>query len=328
MKTLFAHGSAGKEVLMSKKDFEDLSLIDGFLVLSVASDLKCGPECGRLLAEGLLHEKVGYVRIHAEKIVPGIGMTKRGIRMDVELQSFSHKPKENELPEKIYDFEPHHKNSDNLFKRNRFNQAKIDAHNLYSGEKDFNHLPDLCVINILDYDPFGKGKAKYHFRNMCAEDVTIPYPDGLDYYYFNTISPNDEDDELNALLKYIQNSTEENATTELTKQLHEYVTKVKTSPEERYRYMTWGEYIDYETKEAKEEARIVGHAEGHAEGLAEGRVEGKREDIISILEEIGEVPDRVKEKLDEISDLSILRNLLKKAAVARSMDDFIKELHE
>ena len=33
MKTLFAHGSAGKEVLMSKKDFEDLSLIDGFLVL-------------------------------------------------------------------------------------------------------------------------------------------------------------------------------------------------------------------------------------------------------------------------------------------------------
>ena len=92
--------------------------------------------------------------------------------------------------------------------------------------------------------------------------------------------------------------------------------------------MTWGEYIDYETKEAKEEARIVGHAEGHAEGLAEGRVEGKREDIISILEEIGEVPDRVKEKLDEISDLSILRNLLKKAAVARSMDDFIKELHE
>ena len=27
---------------MSNKDFEDLSLIDGFLVLSVASDLKCG----------------------------------------------------------------------------------------------------------------------------------------------------------------------------------------------------------------------------------------------------------------------------------------------
>ena len=33
---------------MSNKDFEDLSLIDGFLVLSVASDLKCGPKSGRI----------------------------------------------------------------------------------------------------------------------------------------------------------------------------------------------------------------------------------------------------------------------------------------
>ena len=309
---------------MSKKKFEELDLMDNFLVLALASDLEGGPAYGRLLAEGLLHEKVAHVRVHAEKIIPGSDEIRRGIRMDVEMQSFSHKPEENELPDKVYDFEPHHKNADNLFKRSRFNQAKIDAHNLYSGEKDFDNLPDLCVINILDYDPFGKGKAKYHFRNMCAEDVTIPYPDGLDHYYFNTSSPNDEDDELNALLRYIQNSTEENATTELTRQLHEYVTKVKSSPEERYRYMTWGEYIDFETMDAKAEAR----KEGHAEGLAEGRVEGKREDIISILEEIGEVPDRVKEKLDEISDLSILRNLLKKAAVARSMDDFIKELHE
>ena len=317
-KSIFTHGSAGKEDLLSNKDFEDLSLIDGFLVLSVASDLKCGPECGRLLAEGLLREKVGYVRIHAEKIVPGIGLAKRGIRMDVELQSFPHKPEENELPEKIYDFEPHHKNSDNLFKRNRFNQAKIDAHNLYSGEKDFNHLPNLCVINILDYDPFGRGKAKYHFRNMCAEDVTIPYPDGLDHYYFNTSSPNDEDDELNALLKYIQNSTEENATTELTKQLHEYVTKVKTSPEERYRYMTWGEYIDYETKEAKEEARIVGHAEGRAEG----KCEAMREVIIEVLSELGTIPDAITQKINSSTDMEELKKWHKAAISVDSIPAF------
>ncbi|MDD6656888.1 MAG: hypothetical protein PUE95_06300, partial [Lachnospiraceae bacterium] len=200
----------------------------------------------------------------------------------------------------------------NLFKRSRFNQAKIDAQNLYSGERDFNKLPDLCVINILDYDPFGKGQTKYHFHNMCEEDTTIPYPDGLDFYYFITTAIDGEDSELNALLKYIANSREENATTDLTKQLHKYVTKVKTSPEERYRYMTWGEYIDFETMDAKAEATI----------------ETRREDIISILEEIGEVPDMVKEKLDGISDLSVLSNLLKKAAVAKNMDDFIKELHE
>ena len=326
-KSIFTHGSAGKEDLLSNKDFEDLSLIDGFLVLSVASDLKCGPECGRLLAEGLLREKVGYVRIHAEKIVPGIGMTKRGIRMDVELQSFPHKPEENELPEKVYDFEPHHKNSDNLFKRNRFNQAKIDAHNLYSGEKDFDNLPNLCVINILDYDPFGKGKAKYHFHNMCEEDISIPYPDGLDHYYFNTSSPNDEDDELNALLKYIQNSTEENATTELTKQLHEYVTKVKSSPEERYRYMTWGEYIDFETMEAKAEARKEGHAEGRAEGRAEATLATRREDILDALNELGTVSDDIVEKINAVTDIDMLKSWFKIAIKSDSMASFLSQIN-
>ena len=307
---------------MSKKKFEELDLMDNFLVLALASDLEGGPAYGRLLAEGLLHEKVAHVRVHAEKIIPGSDEIRRGIRMDVEMQSFSHKPEENELPDKVYDFEPHHKNADNLFKRSRFNQAKIDAQNLYSGERDFNKLPDLCVINILDYDPFGKGKAKYHFRNMCAEDVTIPYPDGLDYYYFNTSSPNDEDDELNALLKYIQNSTEENATTELTKQLHEYVTKVKTSPEERYRYMTWGEYIDYETKEAKEEARIVGHAEGRAEGRAEGKCEAMREVIIEVLSELGTIPDAITQKINSSTDMEELKKWHKAAISVDSIPAF------
>ena len=307
---------------MSKKKFEELDLMDNFLVLALASDLEGGPAYGRLLAEGLLHEKVAHVRVHAEKIIPGSDEIGRGIRMDVEMQSFSHKPEENELPDKVYDFEPHHKNADNLFKRSRFNQAKIDAQNLYSGERDFNKLPDLCVINILDYDPFGKGKAKYHFRNMCAEDVTIPYPDGLDYYYFNTSSPNDEDDELNALLKYIQNSTEENATTELTRQLHEYVTKVKSSPEERYRYMTWGEYIDYETKEAKEEARIVGHAEGRAEGRAEGKCEAMREVIIEVLSELGTIPDAITQKINSSTDMEELKKWHKAAISVDSIPAF------
>ena len=303
---------------MSKKKFEELDLMDNFLVLALASDLEGGPAYGRLLAEGLLHEKVAHVRVHAEKIIPGSDEIGRGIRMDVEMQSFSHKPEENELPDKVYDFEPHHKNADNLFKRSRFNQAKIDAQNLYSGEKYFDNLPDLCVINILDYDPFGKGKAKYHFRNMCAEDVTIPYPDGLDYYYFNTSSPNDEDDELNALLKYIQNSTEENATTELTKQLHEYVTKVKTSPEERYRYMTWGEYIDFETMDAK--------AEAHKEGLAEGRIESKREDIIEALTELDTVPHSILQKINSSTDIEQLRKWHKIAISVNNISAFEEKM--
>ena len=173
---------------MSKKRFEDLDLIDNYLVMAMASDPEAGPVYGRLLAEGLLHQKVRYVRVHAEKIVLGNSTVHRGIRMDVEMQAFDHVPAESDLPDKIYDFEPHHQNRDNLIKRNRFSQAKIDSNNLRSGENDFDRLPDLCVINILDYDPFDRGQMQYHFHNMCEEDTSIPYPDGLDFYYFITKS--------------------------------------------------------------------------------------------------------------------------------------------
>ena len=114
-------------------------------------------------------------------------------------------------------------------------------------------LPDLCVINILDYDPFDRGQMQYHFHNMCEEDTSIPYPDGLDFYYFITKSAEafTNDTELCALLKYIQNSTQENATTPLTQELHKHVTRIKESAYGRNQYMTWGEYIDEEVEEEK-----------------------------------------------------------------------------
>ena len=120
------------------------------------------------------------------------------------------------------------------------------------------------MINILDYDPFDRGQMQYHFHNMCEEDTSIPYPDGLDFYYFITKSDeteavNSNNTELCALLKYIQNSTQENATTPLTQELHKYVTKIKESAYGRNQYMTWGEYIDEEVEEAcktvREEAK-------------------------------------------------------------------------
>ena len=348
---------------MSKKRFEDLDLIDNYLVMAMASDPEAGPVYGRLLAEGLLHQKVRYVRVHAEKIVLGNSTVHRGIRMDVEMQAFDHVPAESDLPDKIYDFEPHHQNRDNLIKRNRFSQAKIDSNNLRSGENDFDRLPDLCVINILDYDPFDRGQMQYHFHNMCEEDTSIPYPDGLDFYYFITKSAeaftddtlnlpksishihNDETEAVNsnntelcALLKYIQNSTQENATTPLTQELHKYVTKIKESAYGRNQYMTWGEYIDEEVEEAcktaRKEARAEGRAEGLAEGLAEGRTEGLAEgraegertslqnNILTVLSRFGTVSSSTEESINCCNDTELLKKWFVLAVNAESIQSF------
>ena len=348
---------------MSKKRFEDLDLIDNYLVMAMASDPEAGPVYGRLLAEGLLHQKVRYVRVHAEKIVLGNSTVHRGIRMDVEMQAFDHVPAESDLPDKIYDFEPHHQNRDNLIKRNRFSQAKIDSNNLRSGENDFDRLPDLCVINILDYDPFDRGQMQYHFHNMCEEDTSIPYPDGLDFYYFITKSAeaftddtlnlpkssrhihddeteavNSNNTELCALLKYIQNSTQENATTPLTQELHKYVIKIKESAYGRNQYMTWGEYIDEEVEEAcktaRKEARAEGRAEGLAEGLAEGRTEGLAEgraegertslqnNILTVLSRFGTVSSSTEESINCCNDTELLKKWFVLAVNAESIQSF------
>ena len=325
---------------MSKKRFEDLDLIDNYLVMAMASDPEAGPVYGRLLAEGLLHQKVRYVRVHAEKIVLGNSTVHRGIRMDVEMQAFDHVPAESDFPDKIYDFEPHHQNRDNLIKRNRFSQAKIDSNNLRSGENDFDRLPDLCVINILDYDPFDRGQMQYHFHNMCEEDTSIPYPDGLDFYYFITKSAEafTADTELCALLKYIQKSTQDNATTPLTQELHKYVTKIKESAYGRNQYMTWGEYIDEEVEEAcktaRKEARAEGRAEGLAEGLAEGRTEGLAEgraegertslqnNILTVLSRFGTVSSSTEESINCCNDTELLKKWFVLAVNAESIQSF------
>lgn len=57
---------------------------------------------------------------------------------------------------------------------------------LQSGEWDFSKLPNLYVIMILPYDPFGKGYMMYRIQSMCREVPELDYPDGLMYIYFNT----------------------------------------------------------------------------------------------------------------------------------------------
>lgn len=55
----------------------------------------------------------------------------------------------------------------------------------------------------------------------------------------------------------------------------------------------------------------------------EGKIEGKIEDVFEILEEMGEVPDNVRRKVEEERDYEVLRFLLKMAAKVHSIDEFV-----
>lgn len=60
-----------------------------------------------------------------------------------------------------------------------------------------------------------------------------------------------------------------------------------------------------------------------AEGNVEGRIKGKAEDIFALLEELGVIPEDIKERIMEQKDMSVLKDWLKMAAKADNMEMFV-----
>lgn len=237
------------------RKLEDLSFIDDFVATAVSADAEVGEVANRVLIEGLLQRKVGKIKVSAQKLIPPAMPDKRGIRFDIEVQ-------EDEPVANIYDLEPHKRGKLNLPKSNRFRQAKIDAQNMESGNNNFENLPNLYVITILDYDLFDKDYMMYTFENRCIELPDLEYKDGLRFIYFNTKGHLGGCEAIRNLLRYIDDSSEGNVVDEATRKLHECVSKIKQSPEMRYACMKWEWYM--------KEIQDVGREEGREEGLAEG----------------------------------------------------------
>ena len=179
-----------------------------------------------------------------------------------------------------------------LAKRSRFYQAKLDSKGLDSGERNWNKLPDLYVIMITAYDPFGYDYMMYTIHNKCDEVPELEYQDGLKYIYFYTGGKKGGNKEMKSLLTYLQSSIIENVTDEATQSIHEAVEKIKHSAEVRGKYMTVGEIMDY--------YKELGYTAGHEEGRAEGHILG----ICKTLRSLHWAEADIMKKLMELYDLS------------------------
>ena len=98
------------------------------------------------------------------------------------------------------------------------------------------------------------------------------------------------------------------------------VQDIKTSREMEERYMLLEELIKEEREEAK--------AEGKSEGKAEGRTEGIAESIFLFLEDIGEIPESLRIRIQEERRPEVLQSYLKKAASAKTIDEFLKSIEQ
>ena len=286
---------------MERRKFEELDLIDDFLMNCVATDPLVGEACFKKMLSVLLQREIGKVSVACQRVVMGTDTNLRGIRMDVEVSESVVKDCK-EAVANVYDIEPHTKNDLDFPRHNRFYQAKIDSKHLKSGEKDFSKMPNLYILTITNFDVFKKDHMIYTFRNSCVEVPELEYLDGLSFVYFNTKGTKGGSQAIKNMLNYIQKSEPGNVADEATKEIAGYVEHVKADPMLKEGAMTLGYYFDREREE--------------------GNVEGRIESIFELLEEIGSVPDDVRVRLEAISDIDELKRLHKIAAKAVSIAEF------
>lgn len=306
----FHSAGTGGQMSFIRKPFEELDIMDDFLMNAVATNEEVGIPFCRTILSVLLQRKIGKIRIVAQRTLPALTPTLRGIRMDVEIEEFGDDA-DVELPGmNIYDLEPHLQQHTDLAKHNRFYQAKIDSRYLKSGETNFSKMPNLYVITITNYDPFGYDYMMYTFHNKCEEVPDLNYKDGLEFIYFNTVGTKGGNPEIKALLNYFKKSTINNVTDKTTKEVNDYINKVKILPEVKVEYMKFEEIIYY----AKRDASI--DAEKRTRVLS----------ILELLEDYGDIPEELHQRLNTEDSPEILKKWLKLAAKSASIQEFISNM--
>ena len=67
---------------------------------------------------------------------------------------------------------------------------------------------------------------------------------------------------------------------------------------------------------------------GRAEGHAAGRAEGCAENILDFLEELGAVPEKLRETILTEYDFNVLKRWLKLSAKSNTLEEFQEKMHE
>ena len=287
--------------MSSIKKLNELTIRDNFLFAAV---MQQGDNCKRFL-EMLLGIKVERVHILYEKSII-YNPEYKGIRMDVYASDERNT---------CYNIEMQVVR-DALPKRSRYYHSQIDMELLDSGE-DYENLPDSYVIFICDFDPFGEEKYCYSFESLCLENKSLYLADGSRSIFLSTKGKNPE--EISKELMYFLTIIGEHEPGKskdyqdaYVEQLQKSIRKVKQSREMGSKYMSLQLMLRDEYRKGK--------AEGMAEGMAES--------IILLLESKGLMTEKLRQRIGEETDLTVLADMLKAAAKAEAPEQFEENMSQ
>ena len=248
-----------------------------------------------------------------------------------------------------------------LLKRSRYYHSQIDMEILDTG-CEYRELPNVYVIFICDFDPFGQGKYRYTCGSYCKETGNW-MDDGCRTIFLSTVGQDEEEvpKELVKFLKFVHAELEESQdewNDEYIRTLQKRVAEIKESRKMGGMYMhimeVFGDEFLDEIEEAREEARAEGREEGRAEGRAEGREEGRAEgraegreegraeghregfekgqlellhsQIIKHLTEKSAVPEELQTKIQNETDKQVLEQWLVDAIICKTTEEFTEKI--
>ena len=243
-----------------EKKYETLGIRDRFIFSKVMTDKKLCIQVLRCLTGNDI-EDIGDIT--AEKYFQ-ITNDGKGVRYDVYVEDADDNAYDAEMQNYTYQAK------NELMLRNRYYQSIIDNRMMESG-MEYQELKDSYVIFICTFDPFGKGRRRYTFFNVCEEDKELYADDGRTILIFNTGGClGDLSEDAKEFLDYVENGTVSGS---LSEALEEAVKYARHNKEWRSEYMmNMSNYWD---------AKREGRTEGRNEGRTEGRILEKANSLVN-----------------------------------------------
>ena len=291
-----------------KKQLKELTLKDNFMFGAVMMEEE---NCKRFL-ELALGFPIERVEVSKEKSIV-YHPEYKGVRLDVYAKN-EHNTR--------YNVEMQVAKKAELGKRVRYYHGQIDMELLLSGS-DYTELPEVYVIFICDFDPFGKKKYRYTFTKQCEEEPGAQLQEGCKSIFLSTRGENDREvpGELVSFLNFVKADLSESETDfedDFVEKLQNTIRRIKSNREMEERFMIFEEMLRDE--------RAEGKAEGIAEGKAEGKTEAVLEMLLELMKDLGEIPDELRNRITSEKDLETLKKWHRLAARSESLDEFLKKM--
>lgn len=245
-------------------DFDKITFSNNYMFNTVMTRKELCRKC----LERILDKHITDISIPDSEKWIGPDIDAKSIRLDIFCED----------EDTMYNIELQNGTSPNLPKRSRYYQSLMDIDDLGEGE-DYLQLRNSIVIFICTFDPYKMDHHIYTFENRCIQNETLKLDDGTTKIFLNTKGTiNDVPLPLKLFLDYIDNGA---VTDELTKQIDEAVTDIRSNKRWRKRIMTLEQY-------AKEQAELK-KDEWIAEGIEQGT--NRLNILIAKLTEAGRVEE-------------------------------------